>query len=230
MGHISANIRSVKEDILRAAEKVGRDPDHITLMAVTKGVSPDGIKEAMEEGIADFGENRVQEASEKITYFSGSRDIRWHMIGHLQTNKARTAVSLFNKIHSVDTLKLAAKINDAALESKKIIPVYIELNISGEQSKYGARPSDLNVLLEKMREMPALSLEGFMTMAPFSEDPQNSRGYFREMSVLAKYHGLKGLCMGMSQDFIVAIEEGATIIRVGRAIFGERPAQKGGKI
>lgn len=223
MGDIANNIRSVRNEISRACERTGRDPSHITLMAVTKGAGPDEIKEAVDEGIKDFGENKVQEALNKIYLFSDRKDIKWHMIGHLQTNKVKPALSLFDEIHSVDSLKLAQKINEEAKGAGKTVPVCIEINVSGEQSKYGLSPSIIRPFLDGSRNLNNLRIEGLMTMAPFSENPGDSRSYFKELARLAANNGLKGLCMGMSGDFTVAIEEGATIIRVGRAIFGKGP-------
>ncbi len=223
MSRIKENIRSVYGEISRACVKTGRDPSDVILMAVTKGVAPEAVREAADEGIRNFGENKVQEASDKIPHFSENKDIRWHMIGHLQTNKVKAALSLFDEIHSVDSLKLARKINDAAKVSGKIVPIYAEINVSGEQSKYGVSPSMLKSFLSDVKGLSGLKIEGLMTMAPFSEDPEESRPYFKELAGLAAENGLRGLCMGMSGDFIVAIEEGATIIRVGRAIFAESP-------
>lgn len=219
MSDIAGNIRSVREQIFRAAERAGRDPESVTLMAVTKGVGADAIKEAVDEGILDLGENRVQEASEKLPDLFAAGRVRRHMIGHLQTNKVKPAVSLFDEVHSVDSLRLAQKINEEAQKAGKIVPVYLEINVSGETSKYGLVPGTIPDVLSSVRELSSIKVVGLMTMAPYSADPQDSRPYFRALAGLASSAGLSGLSMGMSGDFIVAIEEGATIIRVGRAIF-----------
>ncbi len=223
MSYIAGNIRSVREQMLRAAEMAGRDPESVTLMAVTKGVGPDAIKEAVDEGILDLGENRVQEASEKLAGLSAAGRVRRHMIGHLQTNKVKPAVSLFDEVHSVDSLRLAQKISEEAQKAGKVVPVYLEINVSGETSKYGLVPGMIPDVIFSVRELSSIKLIGLMTMAPYSANPQDSRPYFRSLAGLASSAGLSGLSMGMSGDFIVAIEEGATIIRVGRAIFGQSP-------
>jgi len=223
MSYIKNNIEDVLKKIEMAAFSSGRRPDDVVLMAVTKGVMADQIREAADLGISDLGENKIQEASGKVPGLSDIKGIKWHMIGHLQTNKVKAAVSLFDAIHSLDSLKLAQKINPEASGIGKVLPVYIEVNVSGEKSKYGIEPSRLGHLLNDAGALHNIRIEGLMTMAPFSSDPEDSRPYFKELSRLASGHGLKGLCMGMSGDFTVAIEEGATIIRVGRAIFQEKP-------
>lgn len=223
MSYVKNNIKDVLKKIETAAFSSGRRPDDIILMAVTKGVMADQIKEAVDLGISDLGENRIQEASCKIPELSDIKGIKWHMIGHLQTNKVKTAVSLFDAVHSLDTLRLAQKIDSEAADAGKVLPVYIEVNVSGEKSKYGIEPSALPALLSDAEALHNIKIEGLMTMAPFSSDPEDSRPYFKELARLASGHGLKGLCMGMSGDFTIAIEEGATIIRVGRAIFQEKP-------
>jgi len=223
MSYIKNNIKDVLKKIETAASSSGRRPSDIVLMAVTKGVMADQIKEAVDLGISDLGENRIQEASGKVPELSDIKGIKWHMIGHLQTNKVKAAVSLFDAIHSLDTSKLAQKISAEASGIGKVLPVYIEVNVSGEKSKYGIEPPALEDLLNDAGSLHNIKVEGLMTMAPFSSDPEDSRPYFKELARLASCHGLKGLCMGMSGDFTVAIEEGATIIRVGRAIFQEKP-------
>lgn len=223
MSYIKNNVKDVFKKIEMAAFSSGRDPGEIALMAVTKGVAVDRIRESVDLGVSDLGENRIQEASGKIPELSDIKGIKWHMIGHLQTNKVKTAVSLFDSIHSLDTSRLARKINAESADAGKVLPVYIEVNVSGEKSKYGVAPSELGVLLNDAGGLLNIRVEGLMTMAPFSSDPEDSRPYFKELARLAYGHGLKGLCMGMSNDFTVAIEEGATIIRVGRAIFQEKP-------
>jgi len=221
---IKENIGIIREKIAKAAKRAGRDPDGVTLMAVTKKIPVDVIREAAVLGITDMGENKVQEASEKTSCPGMGTGIKWHMIGHLQTNKVKQAVRLFDEIHSVDSIRLAREIHKRSAEAGKVMPVYIEVNVSGETSKYGVPPSGLSDLLEEAKGIDRIEVKGLMTMAPYSDDPEDSRPYFRELTKLAREHGLSGLSMGMSGDFEVAIEEGATIIRVGTAIFEDGKA------
>lgn len=220
MSQVADNIRAVRASLRAAADRSGRDPSGITLMAVTKGQDLRALQEALGEGISDIGENRVQEAASKSLLLPRDGRVRWHMIGHLQTNKVRTALSIFDHVHSVDSLRLARAVNEEAGRAGRTVPVYAEVNVSGENSKYGILPGSLPSFLEELRGMTNLRMEGLMTMAPFSRDPEGSRPYFRMLAKLARERGVSGLSMGMSGDFTVAIEEGATIIRVGRAIFG----------
>ena len=219
---IKQNIENVRKRIDEAAKRAGRNASEITLVAVTKTASLKQVKEAVEAGIIDFGENRVQVAKEKVKYFSDISNINWHMIGHLQTNKVKDAVKIFKVIHSVDSIKLAKEINKEAGKLNFTIPVFIEVNVSGEQSKFGIKPEEIHKLREIIDDLEYVKVKGLMTMAPFFSDPQMSRPYFKRLFQLAEEEGLKELSMGMSDDFDVAIEEGATIIRVGRAIFGNQ--------
>ena len=189
-------------------------------MAVSKTVPPDRIDEALRHGISIFGENKVQEARAKIPLVSGRA--RWHMIGHLQTNKARDAVELFELIHSLDSVKLAGELNKCAERAGKTQPVLLEVNVAGEASKFGLKPEDLPVAIQQIAALPRLEVRGLMTLAPFAEDAEKARPYFRRLRELRDAHGLRELSMGMSNDFEVAVEEGATIVRIGTAIFGER--------
>lgn len=217
---IERNIAAVRVRIARACERSGRSPDSVTLVAVTKTVGPTLVRAAFEAGIGHFGENRVQEAEEKL---ASLRDIRaestWHMIGHLQTNKAKTALGVFDIIQSIDSLKLAEFISRSA---GRTVPILLEVNAAGEATKGGFPPGEIGEALAKIREMPRLDVQGLMTIVPLVSDPEEARPVFRRIRELRDILGLPVLSMGMSDDFEVAIEEGATLIRVGRAIFGER--------
>lgn len=220
-GVIFERIRDVLKRISHAALRAGRSPDEVTLVAVTKGVSVEAINEALEAGLRVFGENRVQETLKKQKELV-SKNIIWHMIGHLQRNKARQAVGLFDLIHSVDSLALSEAINRYAAAIDKTQRILIEVKLSPEPSKTGISKEHLPELISEVSGMPNLRLEGLMTMPPYSPEPEHSRPYYRELRGLAKEFGLKELSMGMSGDFEVAIEEGATMVRVGSAIFGGR--------
>jgi len=233
---VSENIARVREQIEKAANRAGRDPEDVTLMAVTKTVPPERIREAYNAELRTFGENRVQEFDGKRNALRDLAEAQWHMIGHLQSNKAANAVELFHAIESVDSLRLARKLNDAGQELGKKLPVLIEINIGGEQAKAGLAPdsAELLELFQAAQELPSLELQGLMTVPPYADDPEQSRPYFRKMYELSRKVdalnlpgiGTKVLSMGMSHDFTVAIEEGSTCVRVGTAIFGERPRAK----
>jgi PLP dependent protein len=230
MDKITANIASVRREIATAAAACGRNAEDITLVAVSKTISQDCIRAAASAGLSHFGENRVQEAEAKIPLWRSVPDLTWHMIGHLQTNKAHRAAELFDVIHSVDSTKLAAKLSQAALDLGKTLSVLIQVDLGHEETKFGAEQSQLADLVAAISELDGLSLEGLMTIPPYFEDPGLSRPYFRALRDLRQALELdqpgclgKGvLSMGMSHDFRVAIEEGATMIRIGTAIFGER--------
>ncbi len=225
---IADNIRTIRNRMAAAAARAGRDPAGIRLMAVSKTVEPERIRQAIDAGIGLLGENYVQEAREKIP--AVGQAVQWHMIGHLQTNKVKYVVTLFDWIHSVDRLELAQELSRRAGQHGRTLNVLIEVNVSGEASKNGARPADVLELARQVAALPNLSVRGLMTMPPYSDDPENSRPYFvalrrlRDELAAAALPGvaMAELSMGMTDDFEVAIEEGATIIRVGRAIFGER--------
>ncbi len=235
---LAEKITRVQERIARAALRSGRQTDAITLMAVTKTVSPERIREAYGAGLRIFGENRVQEFARKIETLRDLSGAEWHMIGHLQTNKTTKAVEMFAHIDSVDSIRLARKLNDAASESvasesRKRISVLIEINIAGEQAKSGVRPDSpqLEELLNSAPELVSLEFRGLMTVPPYNDDPEQSRPYFRQMRKLFDQIASRNLpsvrmevlSMGMSHDFEAAIEEGSTCVRIGTAIFGERP-------
>ena len=211
-----------------AAMRAGRNPEDVMLIAVTKTIDIQGIREAIDAGLRIFGENRVQEARDKIESLEGiSESLHWHLIGHLQRNKAKYAVRMFDMIHSLDTIDLAEEINRQASMAGKVQDVLIEVKLSPEETKQGIPKHELMALLTAVREMKHLNLKGLMTMPPFSSNPQEVRPYFRELCELRDKMKLDGvslteLSMGMSHDFEVAIEEGATMVRIGTAIFGER--------
>jgi len=215
---IAENLARVRERLDRACQKAGRLPEEITLVAVAKGVGPEMISQAHSLGIRHFGENRVQEAQEKISALK-PLDITWHMVGHLQTNKAKLALELFQAIDSVDSLSLARALSRRASAP---LPVLLEVNVSGEATKFGFISEALPLALEEIARLPNLEVRGLMTLAPLVKDPQEVRPIFSRLRGLAQALGLKELSMGMSDDFEVAIEEGATQVRLGRAIFGPR--------
>jgi len=230
---IAEKIARARERIATAARRSGRNADAITLMAVTKTVSPDRIREAYGAGLRTFGENRVQEFARKIDALRDLSAAEWHMIGHLQTNKAAKALEMFDHIDSVDSIRLARKLNDAASEAEKRISVLIEINIAGEQAKSGVTPDSpqLEELLNSAPELSSLNFCGLMTVPPYNDNPEQSRLYFRQMRKLFDQIAIRNLTsirmevlsMGMSHDFEVAVEEGSTCVRIGTAIFGERP-------
>jgi pyridoxal phosphate enzyme (YggS family) len=226
MGEIEKNLSRVRERIEHAAAKVGRDPRGIKLMAVTKTVAVERIREALAAGAMIFGENYVQEAREKIEEI-GQAGIEWHLIGHLQSNKAKYAVRLFDLIHAVDSITVARELDKRAAAEGKIVDCLIEVNLSQENSKFGMNKERTPELAHALRDLKNISLKGLMTMPPYADDPEAARPYFIALRELKKEIEqddipLPELSMGMSTDFAVAIEEGATIVRIGRAIFGER--------
>jgi len=226
MGEIEKNLSQVRERIEHAAAKVGRDPRGIKLVAVTKTVTVQRIRDAMAAGAMIFGENYVQEARAKIEEI-GKSGIQWHFIGHLQSNKAAHAVSLFDLIHAVDSITLARELDKRAAAAGKSIDCLIEVNLSQEASKFGISKERTPELAHAFKELKNISLQGLMTMPPYADDPEAARPHFIALRELREEIAGSGiplpeLSMGMSTDFAVAIEEGATIVRIGRAIFGER--------
>jgi PLP dependent protein len=229
---ISENLNLVRERISAAARRAGRNPEAISLMAVSKTQPPEPIRAAYEAGQRLFGENRVQEFAEKTGQLANLRDAEWHMIGHLQTNKAAKAVELFRAVDSVGSLRLAEKLNAAALSSSKQMPVLIEINVGGEEAKTGVAPDsrELEELLAAAPRLEKLAIRGLMTVPPFTEDAEGARPYFSKLRELHDNIASRSLpavtmhelSMGMSHDFEVAIEEGSTCVRVGTAIFGAR--------
>ena len=229
---IAENIVLVRERIAAAARRVGRNPDEVTLMGVSKTFPVESIREAYTAGLRVFGENRVQEFSGKATALRDLSDSEWHLIGHLQTNKAAKAVELFDAVDSVDSVRTAEKLNSMAAGAGKTLPVLIEINVGGESAKSGVALSsdELELLLQGAPRWGNLTIRGLMTVPPYTEDPKGSRAYFRQLRQIRDGIAARGLpkigmavlSMGMSHDFEVAIEEGSTCVRVGTAIFGER--------
>jgi len=226
---IAENITRVQERIAAACRRAGRGPQDVKLVAVTKTVPPDRVRLAFEAGLRDFGENRVQEAAAKRPALS-DLTVTWHLIGHLQSNKARPARELFHWVHSVDSLRLAEKLHQVAVCSGDRLPVLLEVNLGGEATKSGVGESEVIPLVEQIAPLETLEVRGLMVIPPFFEDPEHARPFFRRLRQLAREVeardvpnvSMQELSMGMSHDFEVAIEEGATIVRVGTAIFGPR--------
>src|SRR3989338_6122488 len=229
-------IAALQQRIANACQRCGRDPATVTLVAVTKGVDAPTIREAIALGLRDLGENRVQEARQKREAMGernaelGMRSsaVKWHLIGHLQRNKAKEAVELFTVFHSLDTTALAGALERHAAAADKEVEVFIQVNVSGEATKFGCAPGDTQALAKTVMQLPHLRLRGLMTIAPFADDPETVRPIFRQLrglrdEVTSPLHlppSTFCLSMGMSHDFEVAIEEGADVIRVGTAIFG----------
>jgi pyridoxal phosphate enzyme (YggS family) len=226
------NLARVRERIDAAARRVGREAEDVALMAVSKTFPTEPIREAYGAGLRLFGENRVQEFAEKMDSLRDLHDAAWHLIGHLQTNKTAKAVELFAAVDSVDSLRLAQKLNTSAQQFGKKLEVLIEINVGGEAAKSGVAPDSLELeqLLSAARELEHLEFRGLMTVPPFVDDPQQARPYFRKLRELRDRIAarrlpavdMNALSMGMSHDFEIAIEEGSTCVRVGTAIFGER--------
>lgn len=220
---VRENVESVRRRIIRAAESAGRDPSGVCLIAVTKTVSADKIGEAIACGVLDLGENRVQEAQAKQQEISAA-GLRWHLIGHLQKNKAKFAAELFDQIHSLDSVELLEILERIA---PRPLDILIQVNISGEATKQGISPEKAAFFAERLIQCKNLRWTGLMTIAPYSDDPEAARPVFRALrqlrdSLQQKYGRPLGLSMGMSGDFEAAVQEGSTAVRVGSAIFGER--------
>jgi PLP dependent protein len=230
---LEVNLSEIRDRIARATMKAGRKSEDIALMAVTKTFGPDRICEAYQAGLRLFGENRVQEFAEKVSQLAELIGAEWHMIGHLQTNKTSKATELFSAVDSVDSVRLAEKLNQAAEERGKKLRVLIEINLGGEAAKSGvyAESQELWKLLESAPNWQQLQIQGLMTVPPFTDDPEDARPYFRRLRELRDQIAARKLpavsmdvlSMGMSHDFEVAIEEGSTCIRLGTGIFGTRP-------
>ena len=223
MQDIRANLERVRERIARAAERAGRRAGDVTLVAVSKTVEAARVREAIAAGVTALGENRVQEARAKIAEIG--RPVPWHLIGHLQTNKAKDALELFDVIHSLDRLELAAELDRRAGQRGRDVVTLLQVNVGGETSKGGVAPDEVGRALEAIAKLERVLVRGLMTIPPEVERAEGARGWFRTLRELAERHGLRELSMGMSGDFEVAIEEGATLVRVGTAVFGPRPAR-----
>jgi hypothetical protein len=229
---IAENIARVRERINAAARRARREPQHIALLAVTKTFPPESIRDAYQAGLRLFGENRVQEFARKAEFLLGLADAEWHMIGHLQTNKAVQAVELFAAVDSVDSLRLAQKLDSSARQVGKRLPILIEVNVGGEIAKSGVVPEsqELQDLVTAAPALEHLEIRGLMTVPPFTDNPLGARPYFRQLRELREQIASRQLprvrmdvlSMGMSHDFEIAIEEGSTCVRVGTAIFGDR--------
>ncbi|MCR2048930.1 YggS family pyridoxal phosphate-dependent enzyme [Acetatifactor muris] len=225
---IRENLEAVKKSMADSGRKAGRDPGEVTLIAVSKTKPVSSLGEAYDTGIRDFGENKVQELLDKMQELPS--DIRWHMIGHLQRNKVKYIVGKVALIHSVDSLRLAEEISREAMKQKTETDILIEVNVAGESSKYGVSVEEAPVLVSRIAALPAVHIRGLMTIAPFTEDAEENRPYFRRLKQLSVDIRQKNidnvsmdiLSMGMTGDYSVAIEEGATCVRVGTGIFGER--------
>jgi pyridoxal phosphate enzyme (YggS family) len=228
MEYIRKNVLAVREAIEKATRRAGRRPEEIRLVAASKTVDVERIRSAAEAGITVFGENYVQEAMRKREAIE--QPVSWHFIGHLQKNKAKYAVEFFDMIHSIDSVALAEELNKRASRVERSMEVLVEVNLSGELTKSGVNEAEINPLIREIKGLSHLLFRGLMTMPPFFDDPEESRPYFIRLRRLAErivseelHPGPLDLSMGMSNDFLVAIEEGATLVRVGTAIFGPRP-------
>jgi hypothetical protein len=228
MGSIAENLARVKEKMAEAAVRAGRMPDSVKLVGVTKTVDVERIKQAVSAGLQILGENYVQEAREKIKEVGG--EASWHFVGRLQTNKAKYAVKLFDMIETVDSLKLAKELNRRAQPLGRTLPIIIQVNLAREVSKGGVEPSECISLIKQISDLANLQIRGLMTMPPFFDQPDRARPYFAQLRELSQEIAkaqlprveMEELSMGMSGDFETAIEEGATLVRVGTAIFGKR--------
>ena len=226
MGTVKDNLEIINKKIKEAALKVNRDPQEIKIVAVIKTATLEQIKEVINEGVKIIGENKVQEAKGKYQVLT--TEVKWHLIGHLQTNKVKYAVEIFDLIHSVDSIKLAKEIDKRSVQFKKTIDVLIEVNISGEETKYGYNPEKVEAFLKEISEFSGIRVRGLMTIAPISKNKEEVRPYFRrlrELSERIRDKNIKNikmdyLSMGMTDDFEIAIEEGANMVRIGRGIFG----------
>jgi len=227
---IAQRVGAVRERIARAATRAGRPREEITLVAVSKTHPPERVREAFAAGVRDFGENKVQEAEAKVAALADLKPagLRWHLVGHLQANKARKAAALFDRIHSLDDAGLGLRLEKASAQLKKTLPLLVQVDLAREDTKFGLDEERLFPALELLRGLKSVRVEGLMAMPPYEEDPERSRPYFRRLRELrdrARQENLllgAELSMGMSHDLEVAIEEGATLVRVGTAIFGER--------
>ena len=218
---IRVNLEAVHERVARACERAGRKPDDVLLIAVSKTVEIERIRLAVTAGVQALGENRVQEAKDKVAALG--RPVPWHLIGSLQTNKARDAVELFDWIHSVDREELARELDRRAHQRERRVKILVQVNVGEEPQKGGVHPAELKSLLESLTALSSLDVRGLMCIPPAAETAEASRPWFKRLRELRDAAGLEHCSMGMSGDFEVAIEEGATMVRVGTAIFGPRP-------
>ena len=225
---VAENLEQVRKNIELACKEAGRDPKEVTLISVSKTKPVSMLQEAYDAGSRDFGENKVQEIMDKVPQLPS--DIRWHMIGHLQRNKVKYIVDKVALIHSVDSLRLAETIEHEAVKHNVTVPVLIEVNVAQEESKFGLKTEEVLSLVESVAALPHINIKGLMTIAPYVEDPEENRGIFRKLKELSVDIAAKNinnvnmsvLSMGMTGDYQVAVQEGATMVRVGTGIFGER--------
>ena len=222
------NLKKVQENIRKACKKAGRNEEEVTLIAVSKTKPLSDLEEILDAGVIEFGENKVQELCDKFEHIKSP--VHWHMIGHLQTNKVKYIVDKVAMIHSVDSLRLAEEISKEALKKNVTVSVLIEVNVAGEETKFGVAPSEVEELLRQVAVLPGIVVKGLMTIAPFVDNPEDNRRYFAALKQLSVDITKKNidnitmnvLSMGMTGDYTVAIEEGASFVRVGTGIFGER--------
>jgi PLP dependent protein len=227
---IEENIRHVQKQIAKCAEACGRTFDSVTLIAISKTFPAEIVTEAISAGLMRFGENRIQEAEPKIMHLRNSYKIEWHMVGHLQSNKTKRAAELFDVIHSVDSLKLAVKLNESCEDLGKTLSVLLQVDLGEEETKFGVSRGQVREIVSAIASMKWIKLDGLMTIPPFFDDPELTRPYFSELRELRfsldqeqpGCLGEKHLSMGMSNDFQVAIQEGSTMVRIGTALFGTR--------
>jgi len=222
---LSERLEQIQERIHQACLRSRRDPASVRLVGVTKGVAVDVMRQAVDLGVTDLGENRVQEARSKVDELG--RPVPWHLVGHLQTNKVRDALELFDLIHSLDRLELATELDKRARVRGRAVDALVEVNVGAEASKGGVAPDRVGELLDAVAALPHVKVRGLMAIPPEAPEPDTARAWFRALRKLGERHGLAQLSMGMSGDFEVAIEEGATVVRVGTAIFGPRPPRGG---
>jgi pyridoxal phosphate enzyme (YggS family) len=227
---IERNIQDVRKRISDAASACGRAPEGITLLAISKTFPVEAIARAAAAGLSRFGENRIQEAEAKILHFRRDAAFEWHLVGHLQSNKSRRAAELFDVVHSLDSIRLAEKLNQACLDAGRKLSVFLQVDLGREETKFGADPGRLREIVEAVSLLEGLRLDGLMTIPPYFEDPERTRPYFVRLRALrdaleSERPGCLGrqhLSMGMSHDFEIAIQEGSTMVRVGTSIFGSR--------
>lgn len=228
---LTDRVEEIRERIERACQRAGREPEEITLVAVSKTFPLEAIHEAMEAGLRDFGENRVQELDDKAAALPGEYlggEVRWHMIGHLQRNKARDTVRTTDLFHGLDSPRLAREIDKRARKEGRVMPCLVQVNVADDENKYGFDPEATHPFLDELQQYESIRVEGLMTIVPHVDDPETVRPAFAQLRELAAtYSGgenvdLRTLSMGMTNDFEIAIEEGATMVRIGRALFGAR--------
>jgi hypothetical protein len=221
MSNIVENLKQIRKRIKSSTQKVNRHPNEVTIVAVTKTFGSSTIKKAIDIGIKNIGEIKVQEAVKKQKELGNlSKKVKWHMIGHLQSNKVKFAVKTFDMIQAIDRMKIAKKISDYCVRFKKELPVLVQVNLSGKT--HGVKPENTVNFVNKIKDLEGIKVKGLMGIAPYTTDNENCRPYFRKLKQLSQKCELNYLSMGMSNDYTVAIEEGATIIRIGTAIFGKR--------